>query len=101
MTVPVVEGVATGKWQEFQRPKPTTKAELLRLWDEGTSGLNEKFGEIPPERFSKVEKAFGLWEASGIEAIQYAIDNEIHHRGQGFVYLRALGIEPPAFWERN
>ena len=32
--------------------------------------------------------------------IQYAIDNEIHHRGQGFVYLRALGIEPPHFWER-
>jgi uncharacterized damage-inducible protein DinB len=36
----------------------------------------------------------------GIAMIQYAIDNEIHHRGQGFVYLRALGIEPPHFWER-
>ena len=31
----------------------------------------------------------------------YWIDNEIHHRGQGYVYLRALGIEPPAFWERG
>jgi uncharacterized damage-inducible protein DinB len=31
----------------------------------------------------------------------YAIDNEIHHRGQGYVYLRALGIVPPPFWERN
>ena len=29
------------------------------------------------------------------------IDNETHHRGQGYVYLRALGIEPPQFWERN
>ena len=26
--------------------------------------------------------------------------NEIHHRGQGYVYLRALGIEPPPFYER-
>jgi hypothetical protein len=23
----------------------------------------------------------------------YFIDNEIHHRGQGYVYLRGLGIE--------
>lgn len=30
----------------------------------------------------------------------YMIDNEVHHRAQGFVYLRALGIEPPAFYER-
>jgi hypothetical protein len=30
----------------------------------------------------------------------YWIDNEIHHRGQGYVYLRALGVEPPPFYER-
>ncbi|WP_367868755.1 DinB family protein [Pedobacter sp. WC2423] len=28
------------------------------------------------------------------------MDNEIHHRGQGYVYLRSLGIEPPFFWDR-
>jgi uncharacterized damage-inducible protein DinB len=48
-----------------------------------------------------VDKAFGQWEMSGLAMIQYAIDNEIHHRGQGYVYLRALGIEPPHFWERD
>ncbi|RYD85889.1 MAG: damage-inducible protein DinB, partial [Sphingobacteriales bacterium] len=35
-----------------------------------------------------------------LQNILYFIDNEIHHRGQGYVYLRALGIEPPFFWER-
>jgi uncharacterized damage-inducible protein DinB len=30
----------------------------------------------------------------------YIIDNEVHHRGQGYVYLRALGIEPPPFYDR-
>jgi uncharacterized damage-inducible protein DinB len=34
------------------------------------------------------------------DLLLYCIDNEIHHRGQGYVYLRALGIEPPPFWER-
>jgi uncharacterized damage-inducible protein DinB len=30
----------------------------------------------------------------------YFLDNEIHHRGQGYVYLRELGVEPPAFYQR-
>jgi uncharacterized damage-inducible protein DinB len=101
MAVPVVEGVATGKWEEYKVSKPTTKDGLLRLWDEQTTGLNEKFSEIPHHRFSDVDKAFGQWEATGLATIQYAIDNEIHHRGQGYVYLRVLGIEPPPFWQRD
>lgn len=35
------------------------------------------------------------------DLLLYVIDNEIHHRGQGYVYLRALGIEPPPFYERH
>ncbi len=101
MAVPIVEGVATGKWEEYKGEKPTTKADLLRLWDVQTKALDEKFRQIPAHRFSEVDKAFGQWEMSGIGTIQYAIDNEIHHRGQGYVYLRALGIEPPHFWERE
>ena len=39
-------------------------------------------------------------EADSVRSVQgvlhnlilYVIDNEIHHRGQGYVYLRALGI---------
>lgn len=101
MAVPIVEGVATGKWEEFQGTKPATKADLLRVWDAQTAAINEKFNEIPAHRFSEVDKAFGQWEGTGLATIQYAIDNEIHHRGQGYVYLRALGIEPPPFWLRD
>ncbi|ADV84319.1 DinB family protein [Terriglobus saanensis] len=101
MTMPVVDGVATGKWEAFQSGKPATKSELLRLWDAQTAKLDEEFPKIPLARFWVVEKAFGQWEMPGIVMIQYAIDNEIHHRGEGYVYLRALGIEPPPFWERN
>ena len=103
MAVPIVNGVATGKWEEWSGDslaKAASKEELLSLWDEQTKLLDEKFPQIPPHRFSEVDKAFGMWEGSGLKTIQYAIDNEIHHRGQGYVYLRALGIEPPHFWER-
>jgi uncharacterized damage-inducible protein DinB len=85
MAVPIVDGVSTGKWEEFKAEKPTSKNELLRLWDEQTTELNKKFAKIPPHRFSEVDKAFRKWEAPGLVTIQYAIDNEIHHRGQGYV----------------
>jgi len=101
MAVPIVDGVSTGKWVDYKGPKPTTKSELLQLWDAQTEELNTKFPNIPPHRFSEVDKAFGRWEGPGLATIQYAIDNEIHHRGQGYVYLRALGIEPPPFWIRD
>ncbi len=101
MAGPIVDGVTTGKWEEFKWPKPTTKEQILKLWDAQTAELEEKFPRIPPHRFEEMDKAFGQWEARGIDTIQYAIDNEIHHRGQGYVYLRSLGIEPPPFWERQ
>ena len=101
MAVPIVDGVSTGEWKEFKGTKPSTKSELLSLWDAQTEELNAKFPDIPPHRFSEVDKAFGQWQNAGVATIQYAIDNEIHHRGQGYVYLRALGIEPPPFWVRD
>ena len=103
MAVPVAEGVATGKWHEWsagEAGKPRTKAEILALWDAQTPALDEAVAAIPPHRFAEVDKAFGQWEMTGLAMIQYAIENEIHHRGQGYVYLRELGIEPPHFWER-
>jgi uncharacterized damage-inducible protein DinB len=44
--------------------------------------------------------AFGQYPGKVHELLFYVIDNEIHHRGEGYVYLRALGIEPPPFYER-
>jgi uncharacterized damage-inducible protein DinB len=102
MAEPIAQGVATGKWAPFHVDLDSvrTKAELLRLWDEATEKLNAIWATIPAYRFAEIDKAFGQWENPGIITILYGIDNEIHHRGQGYVYLRALGIEPPPFWER-
>lgn len=102
MTEPIARGVATGKWTENENfVKPGTKAELLAQWDQATTALNKIWPTIPVHRFAEVDKAFGQWENSGIGTILYGIDNETHHRGQGYVYLRALGVEPPPFWERS
>ncbi len=77
-----------------------SKAELLKLWDEATQGIDTLWTRITPERFGETINLFGQYEGTIIDSILYFIENEIHHRGQGYVYLRALGIQPPFFWER-
>ncbi len=102
MAQPITRGVATGEWVTREDlGTPETKADLLALWDRDTEEINRIWATIPVGRFQEVDKAFGKWESKGIDTILYAIDNETHHRGQGYVYLRALGVEPPAFWERG
>ena len=101
MAVPTLNGVITGKWAEFVEPKATTKVELLNMWDESTAQINALWPTIPPARFQEVDTAFGRWKMAIYDLLLYVRDNEIHHRGQGYVYLRSLGIEPPHFWERG
>ena len=74
----------------------------LRLWDESTEEINTLWAQIPPPRFlGDFDRLWTIYLASLHDLILYVIDNEIHHRGQGYVYLRALGIEPPAFYDRS
>jgi uncharacterized damage-inducible protein DinB len=103
MSTPTVEGIATGNWTWSPEAgeKPATKSDLLALWDRTTADIDRAWKNVPPERWQIVDKAFGQWEGPNYGTLLYIIDNEVHHRAQGYVYLRALGIEPPAFWERG
>lgn len=100
MAVPIVRGVSTGQWSPYEPAVPTTKAGLLELWDKDTADIDTMWPAIPPHRFQEVDTAFGQWTMPGYEMILYAVDNEIHHRGQGYVYLRSLGVTPPQFYDR-
>ena len=101
MAVPTLEGVITGKWGPFAEAKAANKGELLRAWDDTTVRIEELWPKIPAARFQEVDTAFGQWKMAIYDLLLYIRDNEIHHRGQGYVYLRSLGIEPPHFWERG
>lgn len=78
----------------------TTKAELLNQWDKDTPKIIELFNRIPGTKFHEMHNLFGEYNFPTYSNLLYFVDNEIHHRAQGFVYLRALGIEPPFFWDR-
>lgn len=100
-----MQGVISGNWPSYENgteesPKATTKQQVLDQWDRVTEKIDAYWPQISPARFQEVDKAFGLYEGPIYWFLFYLIDNEIHHRGQAYVYLRTLGIEPPAFWDR-
>jgi uncharacterized damage-inducible protein DinB len=98
---PMVRGIVTEDWDQLVDGDARPKQEILRLWDESTEKMSTLWPQIPPERFQETMTAFGKYPGRVYDLLLYAIDNEIHHRGQGYVYLRALGIEPPPFYERE
>jgi len=105
---PGVKGIATDVWTTINemdhhsgKSEASSKEELLRQWDAVTDEINTFWAQIPEARFQEIVLAFGQYEGEAYGIILYFIDNEIHHRAQGTVYLRSLGIEPPAFWNRD
>ncbi len=105
MVAPTLNGLNTGTWEQpdwaaMKAQAEPSKTELLKLWDETSKVLHTHWSDIPESTFHETHTAFGQWKMSGNELIFYLIDNEVHHRAQGYVYLRLLEIEPPPFYER-
>ncbi len=102
MGAPAMKGIVERQEEPYQESSEelTTKAQYLAKWDQATEDINKYWGQLTTENFSETFNLFGAYNFPVIQNILYLIDNEIHHRGQGYVYLRALGIEPPFFWDR-
>ena len=102
-----VEGtqqLATGEIFPFtieHRQYGTTKAELLASWDKAAEQIRANWAAITPEKFREPFKMYEMYDFLAWEDMKYIYENEIHHRGQGYVYLRALDIEPPVFYDRS
>lgn len=106
MTGPGMQGIVEKAWPTWEAveksmPLPKSKSELLKLWDASVDQVKKHWPQVQSRDLNEIVKMFGQWEGPIHWSLLYFVDNEIHHRGQGYVYLRALGIEPPPFWDRN
>ena len=102
IAAPGLKQIATGETPEFKEhfDHQNSKELILKLWDESTEEIKKYWSQIPADGWDQPISLFGQWEFPVYFQICYFLDNEIHHRGQAYVYLRSLGIEPPAFYER-
>jgi uncharacterized damage-inducible protein DinB len=97
-----MQGIALDKWEyKDVFEGVTTTEDLIKISNEIREETRKMWEEMNEERLSIVVKDpfFGP-EQSHFARLQYALENEIHHRGQGYTYLRILGIEPPEFYVR-
>jgi len=103
MVYPTLQGFKTGEWSTVMTNYSgvNSKAALLEAFAETDAYLNETLPTISTERMLERESVYGFPVQPLYHALLYLIDNEIHHRAQGFVYLRLLGIEPPSFYKRG
>jgi uncharacterized damage-inducible protein DinB len=96
-----LKGLSTDDWS-WQPPAASdldTRAAVLDAWDAQTPQLEAVLAGVEPGWFTTPQDMpWGRFSPQ--QSVAYAVDNEIHHRGQGYVYLRALDIEPPLFFER-
>lgn len=99
--VPMLKEIVTGTASAYSEATAASKAELLAQWDAATTELDTWFAQIPADKFGETVTLFGQYTGPVWSQLFYAIDNENHHRAQGYVYLRALGVEPPPFWDRS
>ena len=90
------KGFIHGDWVRFpylgliSNEKCVLREHLAREHERTT----EMLLELPEGRFIKLYRTpYGKITGEGL--IYVAIDEEIHHRGNLYTYLRILGIEPP------
>ena len=95
-----LNGIVSGNWAWKQGEALTSKDALLAAFAQRESSAKELWSKLTSERVQAVEKDAMELTWSNRDRLLYMLDNEIHHRAQGYVYLRLLGLEPPAFWER-
>ena len=100
---PNLRGFADGVWTWNDRYSADSKESLLGAWDDAGKMLGDYWPRISAAHLQEVEPGYfyGGPPQPHLDRVLYFIDNEVHHRAQGFIYLRLLGIEPPLFFERG
>jgi len=76
-----------------------SKEALLNQWDKDTETINQLLPVLISLDYSEIFNLYGYIDRSILDIMLYLLENEIHHRAQGFTYLRALNIEPPFFFD--
>lgn len=100
VTTYTLNGLVTETWGEPRWGKfPQNREALLTAWDDLSARIAMELPSVPPTRYAE-EKELAWGPMTALTAVRGVLENEIHHRGQGYVYLRALNIAPPDFWAR-
>jgi len=94
--IAVAMAIGTGVWRFGQGPHRLSRLETFERWSAATRRRTlEYLANLDDDRLWQPAEAPDGAPLSVFLLFQTIAENEIHHRGQLFVYLRLLGLEPP------
>jgi len=76
-----------------------THAEMLQFASECWKSADKSVKSITDAQATAMVKTPWGMDFPGWMCAQIIFDEHLHHRGQLYAYLRALGIEPPFMWD--
>ena len=101
----VAEGAASGeikddaeKNEKATAASLTNKAALIRYCRDNWAAADHAIKRVTDERLQAIVKTPWGMEMPGFVCVQIIGDELLHHRGQLWAYLRAMGTEPPFLW---
>ncbi|WP_067932601.1 DinB family protein [Alicyclobacillus kakegawensis] len=96
-----VDGVANGRFEPgWEKPQAESLADARRILDEFTAKTRARLESLTPAHLANTVdgQAVFRFSAPGSVFLASALDHEIHHKGQLFVYARMAGAESVPFF---
>ena len=99
----VMEGTVAGEIKEIDEKAAVaqirTKADLVRYCRDCWAAADRAARLLTDEKFhASIKTPWGM-DLPGVAAVGVTFEEFMHHRGQLFVYLRALGCDVPMMWD--
>ncbi|MGE5177191.1 MAG: DinB family protein [Hyphomicrobiales bacterium] len=101
----VADGAASGTIKDYEAgekeivAKVKSRDDLVRLMGDAWKHANKVVEGLKPEQMTNMVKTPWGMDFPGWVCIQIIFDEHVHHRGQLYAYLRALGVAPPNMWD--
>lgn len=101
----VAEGAAKGEIKDYEAAeqenvaKVKSRDELIAMMSDSWKRANKALESMKPEQMTRTVKTPWGMEPPAWMCYQIIVNEHIHHRGQLYAYLRALGVAPPNMWD--
>ncbi len=99
----VTDGVAKGQFAMNEAADSgagiKTHEDLIRYAEDCWMAADRAVGSLSEAQLTAAVKTPWGGDYPGFVCVHIIYDEHLHHRGQLFTYLRALGGEPPIMWD--
>jgi uncharacterized damage-inducible protein DinB len=99
----VAEGTAKGKIESYEETEKEFVAKphdaFMKWAEESFKVADASVRSLTDAQATSMVKNPWTTDFPAFVCIQIIFDEHLHHRGQLYAYLRALGVEPPFMWD--